>query len=102
MPESSGADHKCHGRIQLQTGPPAAAAVLSGEVVLLGRLDVHEPPHAVCNSPGSGEPVRPLSRDEHGQAVVEFAIILIALLMMTVGLVDVGRGFYQYNEIGRA
>jgi TadE-like protein len=36
---------------------------------------------------------------ERGQTAVEFAIIGIALMMMTVGLVDVGRAAYEYNEL---
>src|SRR5579859_1533384 len=39
---------------------------------------------------------------ESGQAVVEFGIIGIALLMLTAGLVDVGRAFYQYNAVSAA
>ena len=39
---------------------------------------------------------------EHGQATVEFGFIAIALLMFTVGLIDVGRGFYQYNAVAVA
>jgi Flp pilus assembly protein TadG len=39
---------------------------------------------------------------ERGQAVVEFAVIGLILLALTVGLVDAGRAFYQYNEIQAA
>lgn len=39
---------------------------------------------------------------ESGQAVVEFAVISLVLMALTVGLVDVGRAFYQYNEIAAA
>lgn len=46
--------------------------------------------------------MRILRRREHGQAVVEFALIFLVLLMMTVGLVDAGRAFYQYNELSSA
>lgn len=41
-------------------------------------------------------------RGEHGQAVVEFAIIGTVLLMLTVGLVDVGRAFLEYNTVAAA
>ena len=41
-------------------------------------------------------------RGENGQTLVEFAIISLLLMMLTVGLVDVGRAFYQYNEIANA
>jgi hypothetical protein len=39
---------------------------------------------------------------ESGQAVIEFGIIGIAAMMLTVGLVDVGRAFYQYNAVASA
>jgi Flp pilus assembly protein TadG len=38
-------------------------------------------------------------RSEHGQTVVEMAIIMTVLLLLTLGLVDVGRAFYQYNAV---
>lgn len=40
--------------------------------------------------------------DEGGQAVVEFGLIAIVLFAMTVGLIDVGRAFYQYNALSAA
>ena len=39
---------------------------------------------------------------ERGQAAVEFAIIGLILMMLTVGLVDAGRAFYGYNAIAVA
>jgi hypothetical protein len=39
---------------------------------------------------------------EDGQAAVEMALILTVLLMLTVGLVDVGRAFYSYNAVSMA
>lgn len=39
---------------------------------------------------------------DSGQTIVEFAIISLLLMMLTVGMVDVGRAFYQYNEIANA
>jgi TadE-like protein len=36
---------------------------------------------------------------ERGQTVVEFGIIGTVLLMLTVGLADVGRAFYDYNQL---
>lgn len=39
---------------------------------------------------------------EDGQTVVEFAIIATVLLMLTVGLVDTGRAFFQYNAVAAA
>ena len=40
-----------------------------------------------------------LLRCQRGQAVVEFAIIGMVLMMLTVSLVDVGRAFFQYNAV---
>jgi Flp pilus assembly protein TadG len=34
-----------------------------------------------------------------GQAIVEFAIIITALFALTIGLVTVALGFYQYNAL---
>jgi Flp pilus assembly protein TadG len=39
---------------------------------------------------------------ESGQTVVEFALVATVLFMLTLGLVDVGRAFFQYNEIAAA
>ncbi len=39
---------------------------------------------------------------EGGQAVVEFALISLVLMMLTVGLVDLGRGFFQYQAVASA
>lgn len=46
--------------------------------------------------------MRILQQRERGQAVVEFALIFLVLMMLTVGLVDAGRAFYQYNELSSA
>lgn len=43
-----------------------------------------------------------LRQEERGQTMVEFALICTILLTMTVGLVDVGRAFYQYNALAAA
>jgi hypothetical protein len=37
---------------------------------------------------------------EQGQAVIETAVSLLMFLMVTVGLVDVGRVIFAYNELG--
>ena len=34
--------------------------------------------------------------------MVEFAVVLPVLFMLTVALIDVGRGFYQYNNAANA
>jgi hypothetical protein len=34
--------------------------------------------------------------------MVEFAVILLVLLMMTMGLIDTGRAFFQYNALSSA
>jgi hypothetical protein len=39
---------------------------------------------------------------ERGQAAVEFCIVASALLILTFGLIDTGRGFYQYNAVANA
>jgi TadE-like protein len=36
---------------------------------------------------------------ESGQTAVEFGIFGVIFMMLTVGLVDVGRAFFQYNEV---
>ena len=41
-------------------------------------------------------------REEHGQAVIEVALTLLTFLILTGGLLDVGRGFYQYNAVAAA
>jgi hypothetical protein len=46
--------------------------------------------------------MRLVRRGEFGQASVEFGIIGIAVMILTVGLVDVGRAFYQYNAVSSA
>ncbi|MGI8967988.1 MAG: TadE/TadG family type IV pilus assembly protein [Chloroflexota bacterium] len=40
-----------------------------------------------------------LSADERGQAAIEFALALLAFLTVTVGLIDVGRSIFAYNEL---
>jgi len=37
-----------------------------------------------------------LNRSEHGQSLVEFALILVILLVLLSGIVDLGRAFYAY------
>jgi|SRR5450759_3913514 Flp pilus assembly protein TadG len=39
---------------------------------------------------------------DEGQAVIEVAITLLAFLILTGGLLDLGRGFYQYNAVAAA
>jgi hypothetical protein len=46
--------------------------------------------------------VRGIVSSEHGQTVVEFALIATILLMLTCGLMDSGRAFYQYNNLSAA
>ena len=41
-------------------------------------------------------------RGEKGQALVEFSLALIPLLMMLLGTFDVGRGIYVYNAVAEA
>jgi TadE-like protein len=46
--------------------------------------------------------VKRSSAREHGQAVVEFGIIAVVVFALTIGTIDVGRGFYQYNAVSSA
>jgi Flp pilus assembly pilin Flp len=46
--------------------------------------------------------IRRLSRCEGGAAAVEFAIIGMALIVITVGTVELGRAFYAYNKLSHA
>lgn len=41
-------------------------------------------------------------RGERGQALIEFAIVAILLFTITIGLLDVGLAFYQYNALSDA
>lgn len=44
-----------------------------------------------------------LERDgQRGQALIEMAFVLTALILCTSGLIDVGRAFYQYNALSNA
>jgi Flp pilus assembly protein TadG len=40
--------------------------------------------------------------DQRGQALVEFSLAIIVFLMMLMGVVDLGRGIYQYNGVAEA
>ena len=44
-----------------------------------------------------GQAPRPVRRGENGQAVVEFALILIPFLFLMMGLLDLGRGVFVAN-----
>ena len=41
-------------------------------------------------------------RDRRGQALVEFALVLIPFLLIVLGILDVGRGIYVYNGVAEA
>ena len=51
---------------------------------------------------------RPLSADirqhprQHGQALVEFALVLPILLVVLIGIMDFGRAFFVYSEVSNA
>ncbi len=50
-----------------------------------------------------GVPVRRVfGRNERGQSMVEFALILIPFLLIVIGLFDVGRAIYGYNTVANA
>src|SRR4051794_14597140 len=65
-----------------------------------------ESPHGV-NEQDTSPPVarsprvfRALRTKEHsGQAIVEFAIVSVAFLMMVFGTVDFGRAIYMYSQL---
>lgn len=46
--------------------------------------------------------VRTLHRCVAGSAAVEFAIIAMVVILVCVGMIEVGRGLYVYNEIAYA
>jgi Flp pilus assembly protein TadG len=39
---------------------------------------------------------------QNGVAAVEFAILLVPLLLMVFGITELGRAFYQYNTLDKA
>jgi hypothetical protein len=43
-----------------------------------------------------------LRRDHRGQAMVEFSLAVIVFLMLLFGVVDLGRGIYQFNGVSQA
>jgi Flp pilus assembly protein TadG len=47
---------------------------------------------------GRGSPVW----GSRGQSMVEFALILPIFILVTIGVIDFGRAFWYYNEIGNA
>jgi hypothetical protein len=40
--------------------------------------------------------------DRRGQAVAEFALVLIPFLLLLFGVFDLGRGIYQFNAVAEA
>lgn len=43
-----------------------------------------------------------LGRDHRGQALVEFSLALVIFLLLLFGVVDLGRGIYQFNGVSQA
>ncbi len=43
-----------------------------------------------------GHPAQPPARHERGQSLVEFAIMVPVLLILLMGVVDLGRAYYTY------
>lgn len=41
-------------------------------------------------------------RDEHGAAIVEFALVVPLLLLLLWGIIDMGRAFYTLNNLASA
>jgi hypothetical protein len=46
--------------------------------------------------------VRIVGRDNRGQALVEFSLALCVFLLLLFGVVDLGRGIYQFNGVSQA
>ena len=46
--------------------------------------------------------VRGAARDERGQSLVEFALMVPILLLLLVGLIDFARGLQSYQALGNA
>ncbi len=46
--------------------------------------------------------LRVLRRREGGQALVEFALVGIVFFLLVFGMVDVGRGVWNYNTLAQA
>lgn len=43
-----------------------------------------------------------LRKTQKGVAAVEFAILLIPMILMVFGITELGRAFYQYNTLAKA
>ncbi len=46
--------------------------------------------------------LRKSRRGERGQALVEFSLISIVFFLLVFGMVDVGRGVWNYNTLAQA
>jgi hypothetical protein len=42
------------------------------------------------------------SRDQRGQALVEFSLAIIVFMLLMMGVFDFGRAIYQYNGVAQA
>jgi Flp pilus assembly protein TadG len=40
--------------------------------------------------------------ERRGQSLVEFALVLLPLLMLLIGIIDVGRAIYGFNTVANA
>lgn len=45
---------------------------------------------------------RATARHDRGQALIEFALVLIPFLLILMGILDLGRGIYAYNGVAQA
>lgn len=43
-----------------------------------------------------------IQRKQKGVALVEFAIVLLPLVLMVFGITELGRAFYQYNTLAKS
>jgi Flp pilus assembly protein TadG len=46
--------------------------------------------------------MRTITRDERGQALVEFSLVLIVFLVLLMAIFDLGRGIYMFNGVSQA
>lgn len=54
-------------------------------------------------SPNPNRPKETLiSNQQHGQSVLEFAMVLPLMLLIVFGIIEFGRAYYQYNTLTKA
>ena len=54
-------------------------------------------------SPNPNRPKKTrISNQQHGQSVLEFAMVLPLMLLIVFGIIEFGRAYYQYNTLTKA